>query len=78
MFGSSSIPARLNDLIVPHYEEIDFEDQIMIDSIIEDTFDYTASQLVDITHNQAPWKSAYRRGWNNIISNHSIREYFQE
>lgn len=78
LFGSSIIPARMNDILVPYFEDISFEDQLMINSIVDDASRYTASQLVQITHNQAPWKNAYRRGFNNVISNEAIRDYFRE
>ena len=77
-FGSSTIPARMNDVLVPYYESIDYKDQIMIDAIVDSSFNYSASELVDITHHQAPWRNAYRRGFNNVISNDSILNYFQE
>ena len=78
VFGSSNIPANVNDMLVPFYEEISFEDQMMIDAIVDDASAYSASQLVQITHNQAPWRNAYRRGWSNEISNDAIYEYFRE
>lgn len=78
LFGSAIIPAKMNDVLVPYYENIAFEDQLLIDSIVDDASKYTASQLVQITHNQAPWKNAYRRGYNNVITNRSILDYFRE
>lgn len=78
LFGSSVIPARMNDVLVPYYENISAEDQLRINSIVDDASQYTASQLVQITHNQAPWKNAYRKGFNNIITNVSILNYFRE
>lgn len=78
LFGSAIIPAKMNDVLVPYYEDIALEDQLLIDSIVDDASRYTASQLVQITHNQAPWKKAYRRGYNNEITNRSILEYFRE
>lgn len=78
LFGSSIIPARMNDALVPYYEDIAFEDQLLIDAIVDDASKYTASQLVQITHNQAPWRNAYRRGLNNEITNKAILDYFKE
>lgn len=78
LFGSSIIPARMNDALAAYYEDIAFEDQLLIDAIVDDVSKYTASQLVQITHNQAPWKNAYRRGLNNEITNKAILDYFRE
>ena len=35
---------------------------------------FSANQLVEITHNQDPWKNAYKR--DGIIYNDEIRSYF--
>lgn len=78
LFGSSSIPERATISRDPYKEKILSRDQILIDSMVDDASSYTASQLVQITHNQSPWKDAYRRGFNNEISNDSIYVYFKE
>lgn len=57
---------------------IDDDDKELIDEMIEYGAPYTASQLVDITHNQAPWKRAYMRSFNNEITKESIYEYFKD
>lgn len=44
--------------------------------IIDRCSNYSANKLVDITHNQAPWKKAYYRG-NKIIYNEDIQDYFR-
>ena len=77
-FGSSIIPSGINDALAPYFEEISLDDQVMIDSIVDNASRYTTSQLVQITHNQAPWKNAYRRGFNNEITNKAILDYFRE
>ena len=38
--------------------------------------DYSATDLVTLTHKQAPWKKAYVPHMNNEITIESIREYF--
>ena len=48
----------------------------LINGIVDECSEYTASQLVEFTHSQKPWKDAYHRGRNRVISNESIREYF--
>lgn len=51
-------------------------DQRTIDEILEQCAPYTASVLVDITHNQDPWINAYEKYCNNIITKDAIKEYF--
>ncbi|MGP1412228.1 MAG: Panacea domain-containing protein [Peptoanaerobacter stomatis] len=64
--------------------ELEYYDDNIIDKcdkkIIRDVLDafsnYTASQLVEITHNQDPWVDTYEKYSNNIISNEKILKYF--
>lgn len=44
--------------------------------IIDRCSNYSANQLVDITHNQDPWRNAYYGG-NKIIYNEDIQKYFR-
>ncbi|MBS7217743.1 MAG: DUF4065 domain-containing protein [[Clostridium] spiroforme] len=78
IYGSGIIPSDNNDILKPYYDRISEDDQEMINNIVEATFDYTASELVNLTHNQAPWKDAYRKGFNNEIPKQSILNYFKE
>lgn len=48
----------------------------MIDSIVDYCQSFPTRQLVEITHNQDPWKNVYIKGQKNRISNDSIRDYF--
>lgn len=77
IFGSASIPPRINERLTPYLEEILPADQLKINAIVDETSRYSASQLVAITHHQTPWMSAYRRGFNNEITNESILEFFR-
>ena len=54
------------------------EDRALVDEMIEECSQFTAAQLVDITHNQKPWKAVYVRNMNNTITKTSIYEYFME
>ena len=47
-----------------------------ISSILEYCRTYPTYQLVEITHQQDPWKFARARGSKAIISTNSIKEYF--
>ena len=46
--------------------------------MIDECSDYSAAELVSLTHKQAPWKKAYKKYYNNVISKESIREYFED
>lgn len=37
--------------------------------------DYNAFELVEMTHEQTPWKEAYEN--NTCITNEDIKQYFQ-
>lgn len=50
----------------------------LIDEVVDRFSDYTATDLVNLTHNQAPWKDAYVRNQNNEITVEAIRDYFNE
>ena len=88
IFGSSSIPeikntshleivdGRLKMVTKEYKDVIKADDKHYIDSVIDQFKLYTASDLVRLTHSQSPWKSAYKSGRNHVISNSSIRGYF--
>jgi len=50
----------------------------LINAITDNMSKYSATRLVEITHNQAPWKKVYKPYMNNIISTDSIKECFEE
>lgn len=68
-----------NSLIREFDEDcIDKADRILIDDVVHMLADYSATDLVNITHKQAPWKDVYVRYQNNIITIDSMRRYFSE
>lgn len=75
IFGSSDIPAfeGLNKKTI-----IKRSERKIINEMVDQCAEYSASSLVEITHHQDPWCKAYKKGRNNIISNESIRKYFNE
>lgn len=88
-FGSSSIPAieeymdfsdGLWNAENKKYTEsiIEKNDRILIDEMVEQCKKYSATDLVNITHNQKPWKDAYSRGYNIEITNAAILEYYKD
>ena len=76
IFGSANIPVFRRGV---RTITISRDDQELINGIVDECAQYSASALVDITHRQTPWIEAYNRpGYNNVISKESIREYFAE
>ena len=53
-------------------------DRPIINEMVDQCAEYSASALVELTHNQDPWRNAYRKGYNNIINQEAIRAYFDE
>ena len=49
-------------------------DKKLINLVVDNCAFLTAMQLVEITHQQKPWKDAYNN--NGLITNKSIQEYF--
>lgn len=54
------------------------DDQLLINSMVDSCSDYSASQLVTITHRQAPWRNAFSPYLNNVITKESIKSFFEE
>ena len=52
------------------------EDKALIDKVIDKFADYSATDLVSLTHRQSPWIDAYAPYQNNEITIKAIREYF--
>lgn len=87
-FGSSNIP-RVSYIIdfdsediwnskVKRYvgDSIREADQKRIEAVVDRFAEYSATDLVSITHNQSPWKDAYVPHMNNEITTDAIKEYF--
>lgn len=56
---------------------IDKKDRKIINSVVDNFGSYSASELVQLTHRQTPWKEAYKnRKKNAIITKESIWRYF--
>lgn len=87
-YGSGNIPTvdfytQLNEEDIWDSEVVNYDDSIIKDSdknlinqVINKFADYSATNLVSITHNQNPWKDAYKKGENNEITTEAIKEYF--
>lgn len=60
------------------HDVINWADERRINDMVDECIDYTAGELVDITHRQRPWREAYAKRRNSIISKESIKRYFEE
>lgn len=87
-FGSCDIPAIDSYMVIDkddiwnsyrvqyHDDIIKDNDKELIDKVIDKFADYSATDLVTLTHRQAPWKDAYEPHANNEITLDAIRGYF--
>ena len=57
-------------------EVIDAADQGILNDVFAVFGQYSAWKLRDMTHEEAPWKSAYERAPGSAISVESLAEYF--
>ena len=74
-YGAGNIPIIAISLDRPLISE---SDQELINGIVDECVQYSASALVDITHRQTPWKKSYKAGFNCPITNESIEHFFKE
>jgi len=89
-YASMNIPAssyyyEVDDTNIWNIEkkDIDFnnitdDDKQLIENIVDSFSNYSASNLVQITHKQAPWQNAYQPHMNNEITVKGIWDYFNE
>ena len=87
-FGSSNIPWISNYVEMDfddfwnsrvkkfRKEVISEGDKICIEAVVDMLADYSATDLVEITHSQTPWIDAYVPNRNNEITLQAIKEYF--
>ena len=87
---SSDIPTirsfiRFDEDNLWNTQRIDYDDKMialpdkkMIKAVIDKFADYSATDLVTITHHQTPWKDAYEPYKNNEITIEAIEEYFND
>ena len=50
----------------------------MINDVINQFAEYTATDLTSLSQNQAPWNNIYEPYTNNEITKESIKEYFSD
>lgn len=78
-YGSENIPPVSNIFggIFPP-EDILPEDEQRIKKVVDDLARYSASNLVEATHQQDPWKNAYNAHQSNVISQDNIKMFFEK
>lgn len=71
IFGSTLIPAS------SHHNKSIFsnKDMSLINNMLNACASRSTSTLVQISHNQDPWKNSYVAGMNNVITKNSIARY---
>ena len=74
VYGGTNIPVLNDDDFCPFNKF----DKKIADEIIDECSKYSASALVDITHRQSPWVTAYHRPGSRIIQNESIKSFFMK
>lgn len=55
---------------------IKVKDKTLVDKVVDNFSEYSATDLVSLTHKQSPWIDAYVPHQNNEITLDAIREYF--
>lgn len=69
-YGRNEIPKKEEILYVT-----DVESEETMEAVWNNYGDYNAFELVEMTHEQTPWKEAYEN--NTCITNEDIKQYFQ-
>lgn len=75
-FGSSDIPTIMDFEKSNGNGCITGDDKNLIKTVIDKFADYSATDLVGLTHNQSPWIDAYIPHMNREITPEAIKEYF--
>lgn len=70
--GSNGFLNLSREEYVPSIKSVD---RLIIEDVVNECDRFSAGQLVEITHNQRPWRRAYTQGKNNIISIEMLREF---
>lgn len=73
-FGNAHIPC----VDMTDNFSISGNDRQLMNDVIDTCSEYTASQLVDLTHHQSPWINAYKPRQNCEITQESIRTFFED
>ena len=58
--------------------DIDIKDVEMIDIALGYYGDMTGPQLITLTHSEKPWKDAYSKGRNTVITTAAIKSFYSK
>lgn len=75
-YGSGFIPA-LRDYDYSRVARIAPKDQEFLDHVYKFYGQFSAWKLRDMTHGEDPWKNAYQRGINTVITNEVLESFFK-
>ena len=87
-YGSGDIPTIESYILfdtdnIWNTERVKFNDDVITDEdknrinkVVDKFSDYSATDLVALTHRQSPWMNAYAPYRNNEITLDAIKEYF--
>lgn len=75
-FGGSDIPTIMDFEKTDSNDCIADADKNLIKTVIDKFADYSATDLVGLTHKQSPWIDAYIPHMNREITPEAIKEYF--
>lgn len=74
VYGSAAIPSLRSEDYCPFSKK----DKILADGIIDECANYSTSELAEYTHNQSPWITAYGQSGSAVITNESIKSFFEK
>lgn len=78
-YGANSIPYIFYNPFENKKDVITEDDKQLINYVLDEMAQYSATTLVAVTHAQDPWKEVYKPYSPHIkISKESIREYFNK
>ena len=74
VFGASPIPIPEN----LDFDKLDEATRSFLDEIYAVVGQFSAWKLREMTHDEPPWKEAYGRGKNKVISEDAMKVYFSQ
>jgi uncharacterized phage-associated protein len=57
---------------------LDADTQKYMNEFLDEFMDFSATSLVNMTHNETPWIEAYKKGKRTIISTDSMYNYYSK
>lgn len=70
---ANNITNKINDCKMIKPEEMN-----IINNVIRKKMEFSAWKLVEMTHNEDPWKNNYVAGGNTVIPLQDIKDYFSK